>query len=174
MKATTKVIKATFVSMDWDSVREYNEEKNTFRCRVTFSEVSKTDEGETNTALAFLQEVTSGNLYSIVVNLDSEQYGKDEDEKIETFVKAMHDKKGELIPVPLSVVSVSLDKTYYTNEGLPVDMRKIAYIGTDDHEEQAIASVSRRLAKQLENEELFESDPTKEKTDGQRRTRRQG
>ena len=113
-------------------------------------------------------------MYSIVINLDSEKYGKDEDEKSETFIKAMHDKKGELIPVPLSVVSVSLDKTYYTNEGLPVDMRKIAYIGTDDHEEQAIASVTRRLAKQLENEELFESDPKKEKTDEQKRTRRQG
>lgn len=172
MKATTNVIKATFVSMDWDSVRDYNDEKGTFRCRVTFSEVSKTDEGETNTALAFLQEVTSGNLYSIVVNLDSEKYGKDEDEKSETFMKAMHDKKGDLIPVPLSVVSVSLDKTYYTNEGLPIDMRKIAYIGTDDHEEQAIASVSRRLAKQLENEELFESDPTKKQADEKKTTRR--
>lgn len=174
MKATTKVIKATFVSMDWESMREYNDANNTFRCRVTFSEVSKTDEGETNTALAFLQEVTSGNLYSIVINLDSEKYGKDEDEKSDTFTKAMYDKKGELIPVPLSVVSVSLDKTYYTSEGLPVDMRKIAYIGTDDHEEQAIASVTRRLAKQLEDEELYESNPTKEKAEGQKRTRRQG
>lgn len=174
MKATTKVIKATFVSMDWESMREYNDANNTFRCRVTFSEVSKTDEGETNTALAFLQEVTSGNLYSIVINLDSEKYGKDEDEKSETFIKAMHDKKGELIPVPLSVVSVSLDKTYYTSEGLPVDMRKIAYIGTDDHEEQAIASVTRRLAKQLDDEELYESNPTKEKAEEQRKTRRQG
>lgn len=174
MKATTKVIKATFVSMDWESMREYNDANNTFRCRVTFSEVSKTDEGETNTALAFLQEVTSGNLYSIVINLDSEKYGKDEDEKSETFIKAMHDKKGELIPVPLSIVSVSLDKTYYTSEGLPVDMRKIAYIGTDDHEEQAIASVTRRLAKQLDDEELYESNPTKEKAEEQRKTRRQG
>lgn len=174
MKATSKTISATFVEMDWESMREYNETKNTFRCRVTFSEVSKTDEGETNTALAFLQSVTSGNLYSIVVNLDSEQFGKDEDEKSDTFIKAMHDKNGKLIPIPLTIVSVSLDKTYYTNEGLPVDMRKIAYIGTDDHEEQAIASVTRRLAKQLEDEELYESDPTKEKADGQRRTRRQG
>lgn len=174
MKATTNVIKATFVSMDWESMQDYNEANNTFRCRVTFSEVSKTDEGETNTALAFLQEVTSGNLYSIVINLDSEKYGKDEDEKSETFIKAMHDKKGELIPVPLSIVSVSLDKTYYTSEGLPIDMRKIAYIGTDDHEEQAIASVTRRLAKQLEDEELFDSNPKEKQADGQKRTRRQG
>lgn len=174
MKATTNVIKATFISMDWESMQDYNEANNTFRCRVTFSEVSKTDEGETNTALAFLQEVTSGNLYSIVINLDSEKYGKDEDEKSETFIKAMHDKKGESIPVPLSIVSVSLDKTYYTSEGLPIDMRKIAYIGTDDHEEQAIASVTRRLTKQLEDEELFDSNPKEKQADEQKRTRRQG
>ena len=173
MKATSKTISATFSKMDWESMREFNDANNSFRCRVTFSEVSKTDEGETNTALAFLQGVTSGNLYSIVVNLDSEQFGKDEDEKSETFENAMKDKDGYLIPIPLTIVSVSLGKTYYTNEGLPVDMRKIAYIGTDDHEEQAIASVTRRLAKQLEDEELFESDPTKKKAD-EKRTRRQG
>lgn len=173
MKATSKTISATFSQMDWESMREYNDANNTFRCRVTFSEVSKTDEGETNTALMFLQGVTSGNLYSIVVNLDSEQFGKDEEEKSETFENAMRGEDGKLIPIPLTIVSVSLGKTYYTSEGLPVDMRKIAYIGTDDHEEQAIASVTRRLAKQLEDEELFESDPTKKKAD-EKRTRRQG
>ena len=172
MKATSKTINATYVQMDWDSMREYNEEKNTFRCRVTFSEVSKTDEGETNTALAFLQSVTSGNMYSIVVNLDSDQFGKDEDEKSETFENAMKDENGKLIPIPLTIVSVALDKTYYTESGLPVDMRKIAYIGTDDHEEQAIASVTRRLNKQIEDEELFESDPTKEKADEKKAKRR--
>ena len=173
MKATSKIISATYVQMDWESMQDYNEANNTFRCRVTFSEVSKTDEGETNTALAFLQSVTSGNLYSIVVNLDSEQFGKDEDEKSETFENAMKDKNGKLIPIPLTIVSVSLDKTYYTSEGLPVDMRKIAYIGTDDHEEQAIASVTRRLTKQLEDEELFDSNPKEKKAD-EKRTRRQG
>lgn len=172
MKATSKTISATFVEMDWESMREYNETKDTFRCRVTFSEVSKTDEGETNTALAFLQSVTSGNLYSIVVNLDSKQFGKDEAEKTETFEKAMKDENGKLIPIPLTIVSVSLGKTYYTSEGLPVDMRKIAYIGTDDHEEQAIASVTRRLAKQIDDEELFESDPTKGKDDEKKAKRR--
>ena len=172
MKATSKTISATFVEMDWESMRAYNEEKNTYRCRVTFSEVSKTDEGETNKALAFLQSVTSGNLYSIVVNLDSEQFGKDEEEKSETFENAMKDENGKLIPIPLTIVSVSLGKTYYTNEGLPVDMRKIAYIGTDDHEEQAIASVTRRLAKQLEDEELFESNPTKKNVDEKKTSRR--
>lgn len=172
MKATSKTISATFVEMDWESMREYNDAKNTFRCRVTFSEVSKTDEGETNTALAFLQSVTSGNLYSIVVNLDSEKFGKDEDEKSETFENAMKDKNGKLIPVPLTIVSVSLGKTYYTSEGLPVDMRKIAYFGTDDHEEQAIASVTRRLAKQLDDDELFENAPTKEKADERKAKRR--
>ena len=172
MKATSKTISATFQQMDWESMREYNEAKDTFRCRVTFSEVSKTDEGETNKAYALLQRVTSGNLYSIVVNLDSEEFGKDEEEKTETFENAMKDENGKLIPIPLTIVSVSLGKTYYTSEGLPVDMRKIAYIGTDDHEEQAIASVTRRLAKQLENEELFESDPTKEKADEKKAKRR--
>lgn len=172
MKATSKTINATYVQMDWESMREYNEEKNTFRCRVTFSEVSKTDEGETNTALAFLQSVTSGNMYSIVVNLDSDQFGKDEDEKSETFESAMKDENGKLIPIPLTIVSVALDKTYYTETGLPVDMRKIAYIGTDDHEEQAIASVTRRLNKQIEDEELFESDPTKEKVEEKKGKRR--
>ena len=172
MKATSKTISATFQQMDWESMREYNEAKDTFRCRVTFSEVSKTDEGETNKAYALLQRVTSGNLYSIVVNLDSEEFGKDEEEKTETFENAMKDENGKLIPIPLTIVSVSLGKTYYTSEGLPVDMRKIAYIGTDDHEEQAIASVTRRLAKQLEDEELFESDPTKEKADEKKAKRR--
>lgn len=172
MKATSKTINATYVQMDWESMREYNEEKNTFRCRVTFSEVSKTNEGETNTALAFLQSVTSGNMYSIVVNLDSDQFGKDENEKSETFESAMKDENGKLIPIPLTIVSVVLDKTYYTETGLPVDMRKIAYIGTDDHEEQAIASVTRRLNKQIEDEELFESDPTKEKTEEKKGKRR--
>lgn len=174
MKATSKTISATFSQMDWESMRDFNDANNTFRCRVTFSEVSKTDEGETNTAYALLQRVTSGNLYSIVVNLDSEEFGKDEDEKSEMFENAMKDENGKLIPIPLTIVSVSLDKTYYTSQGLPVDVRKIAYIGTDDHEEQAIASVTRRLAKQLEDEELYENNPTKEKSDGQRRTRRQG
>ena len=164
MKATSKVINATFVEMDWESMREYNEEKNTYRCRITFSECSETNTGETNTALAFLQSVTSGNLYSIVVNLDSDTFGKSEEEKTETFKKAMTDEDGKVIPIPLTVVTVALDKTYFTAEGLPIDVRKIAYVGTDDKEETAIASVTRRLAKQLENEELFESDPTKEKT----------
>lgn len=165
MKATSKVINATFVEMDWESMREYNEDKGTYRCRVTFSECSETNTGETNTALAFLQSVTSGNLYSIVVNLDSNQFGKTEEEKTDTFKKAMTDEDGKVIPIPLTVVTVVLDKTYFTAEGLPIDVRKIAYVGTDDKEETAIASVTRRLAKQLENEELFESDPTKEKTD---------
>ena len=165
MKATSKTISATYVAMDWESMREYNEEKSTYRCRVTFSEVSKTDEGETNTALAFLQKVTSGNLYSIVVNLDSKEYGETEEDKQTTFESFMSDEKGVKIPIPLTVVSVALDKTYYTAEGLPVDMRKIAYIGTDDHEEQAIASVTRRLTKQLEDEELFETDPTKKQVE---------
>ena len=164
MKATSKVINATFVEMDWESMREYNEEKNTYRCRITFSECSETNTGETNTALAFLQSVTSGNLYSIVVNLDSDTFGKSEEEKTETFKKAMTDEDGKVIPIPLTVVTVALDKTYFTVDGLPIDVRKIAYVGTDDKEETAIASVTRRLAKQLENEELFESDPTK-KTD---------
>ena len=165
MKATSKVINATFVEMDWESMREYNEDKGTYRCRITFSECSETNTGETNTALAFLQSVTSGNLYSIVVNLDSDQFGKTEEEKTDTFKKAMTDEDGKVIPIPLTVVTVVLDKTYFTAEGLPIDVRKIAYVGTDDKEETAIASVTRRLAKQLENEELFESDPTKEKTD---------
>lgn len=165
MKATSKVINATFVEMDWESMREYNEEKNTYRCRITFSECSETNTGETNTALAFLQSVTSGNLYSIVVNLDSDQFGTTEEEKTDTFKKAMTDEDGKVIPIPLTVVTVTLDKTYFTAEGLPIDVRKIAYVGTDDKEETAIASVTRRLAKQLENEGLFESDPTKEKTD---------
>ena len=165
MKATSKIINATFVEMDWESMREYNEDKGTYRCRVTFSECSETNTGETNTALAFLQSVTSGNLYSIVVNLDSDQFGKTEEEKTDTFKKAMTDEDGKVIPIPLTVVTVVLDKTYFTAEGLPIDVRKIAYVGTDDKEETAIASVTRRLAKQLENEELFESDPTKEKTD---------
>ena len=164
MKATSKVINATFVEMDWESMREYNEDKGTYRCRITFSECSETNTGETNTALAFLQSVTSGNLYSIVVNLDSDQFGKTEEEKTDTFKKAMTDEDGKVIPIPLTVVTVVLDKTYFTAEGLPIDVRKIAYVGTDDKEETAIASVTRRLAKQLENEELFESDPTKEKT----------
>lgn len=171
MKATSKTINATYVQMDWDSMRDYNEEKNAFRCRITFSEVSKTDDGETNTALAFLQSVTSGNLYSIVVNLDSDQFGKDEDEKSKTFENAMKDENGKLIPIPLTIVSVVLDKTYYTETGLPVDMRKIAYIGTDDHEEQAIASITRRLSKQIEDGELFESDPTKKNAE-EKNTRR--
>ena len=51
-------------------------------------------------------------------------------------------------------------------------MRKIAYIGTDDHEEQAIASITRRLNKQIEDEELFESDPTKEKAEEKKGKRR--
>ena len=165
MKATSKTISATYVAMDWENMREYNEEKSTYRCRVTFSEVSKTDEGETNTALAFLQKVTSGNLYSIVVNLDSKEYGETEEDKQTTFESFMSDEKGVKIPIPLTVVSVALDKTYYTAEGLPVDMRKIAYIGTDDHEDQAIASVTRRLTKQLEDEELFEADPTKKQAE---------
>ena len=171
MKATSKTISATYVAMDWESMREYNEEKSTYRCRVTFSEVSKTDEGETNIALAFLQKVTSGNLYSIVVNLDSKEYGETEEDKQTTFESFMSDEKGVKTPIPLTIVSVALDKTYYTAEGLPVDMRKIAYIGTDNHEEQAIASVTRRLTKQLEDEELFEADPTKKQVEEKPRRR---
>ena len=172
MKATSKTISATFVEMDWESMREYNEAKNAFRCRVTFSEVSKTDEGETNTALAFFFFFSSSKWDSLLVHLDSNQFGKDAAENCERFENAMKDENGKLIPIPLTIVSVSLGKTYYTNEGLPIDMRKIAYIGTDDHEEQAIASVTRRLAKQLEDEELFESDPTKEKADEKKAKRR--
>lgn len=171
MKATSKIINATFVEMDWESMREYNEDKGTYRCRVTFSECSETNTGETNSALAFLQSVTSGNLYSIVVNLDSEQFGKTEEEKTETFKKAMTDENGKLIPIPLTVVTVTLDQTYYTEDGLPIDVRKIAYVGTDNKEDTAIASVTRRLAKQLENEELFKDDPTKKQAE-EKRTRR--
>ena len=171
MKATSKIINATFVEMDWESMKEYNEDKGTYRCRVTFSECSKTNTGETNSALAFLQSVTSGNLYSIVVNLDSEQFGKTEEEKTETFKNAMTDEDGKRIPIPLTVVTVTLDRTYYTEDGLPIDVRKVAYVGTDDKEETAIASVTRRLAKQLENEELFKDDPTKKQAE-EKKTRR--
>lgn len=171
MKATSKIINATFVEMDWESMREYNEDKGTYRCRVTFSECSETNTGETNSALTFLQSVTSGNLYSIVVNLDSEQFGKTEDEKSDTFKKAMTDDNGKLIPIPLTVVTVTLDQTYYTEDGLPIDVRKIAYVGTDDKEDTAIASVTRRLAKQLENGELSKDGPTKKQAE-EERTRR--
>lgn len=171
MKAVSKIINATFVEMDWESMREYNEDKETYRCRVTFSECSDTKTGETNSALAFLQSVTSGNLYSIVVNLDSEQFGKTEEEKTDTFKKAMMDKDGKLIPIPLTVVTVTLDQTYYTEDGLPIDVRKIAYVGTDNKEDTAIASVTRRLAKQLENEELFKNNPTKNQAE-EKKTRR--
>lgn len=167
MKATSKTINATYVSMDWESLKDYNEQNDCYRCRVLFSEVNTTDENVSNKALAFLQKVTSSNVYSIVVNLDSEEYGKTEEEKTKTFEDAV---KGENIP--LTIVSVALEKTYYTETGIPVDMRKIAYIGTDNHEEQAIASVTRRLAKQLEDEELFESDPTKKGAEEDKRKRR--
>lgn len=165
MKATSKIINATFSEMDWDSMRDYNEDKGTYRCRVTFSECSETNTGETNPALTFMLGITSGNLYSIVVNLDSKEFGETEEEKTERFVKAMTDKDGKRIPIPLTVVTVTLDKTYYTAEGLPIDVRKIAYVGTDDKEDTAIASVRRRLAKQLEDEELYESDPTKKQAE---------
>ena len=171
MKATSKIINATFVEMDWESMREYNEDKDTYRCRVTFSECSETNTGETNPALAMLQKTTSGNLYSIVVNLDSKEFGANQDEKTDTFKNAMVDENGKLIPVPLTVVTVTLDQTYYTKDGLPIDVRKIAYVGTDDKEDTAIASVTRRLAKQLENGELFKDDPTKKQAK-EERTRR--
>lgn len=171
MKATSKIINATFSEMDWDSMREYNEDKGTYRCRVTFSECSETNTGETNPALTFMLGITSGNLYSIVVNLDSKEFGETEEEKTERFVKAMTDKDGKRIPIPLTVVTVTLDQTYYTEDGLPIDVRKIAYVGTDDKEDTAIASVTRRLAKQLENEELFKDDPTKKQAE-EKRTKR--
>lgn len=169
MKATSKIINATFVEMDWESMREYNEDNNTYRCRVTFSECSETNTGEANSALAFLQSVTSGNLYSIVVNLDSAQFGANQDEKTDTFKKAMADDNGKLIPIPLTVVTVTLDRTYYTEGGLPIDVRKIAYVGTDDKEDAAMVSVTRRLAKQLENGELFKDDPTKKQVEEKKR-----
>lgn len=155
MKATSSVVNVKYISCDWESMREYNEANDTYRCRVLFSEVS-TSEGTSNKALAFLQRVTSNNLCAVVVNLDSEEYGKTEDEKTATLEGEI---KGEVIP--LTIVSVALDKTYYTPTGIPVDVRKIAYIGTGDFEAQAVASISRKIAKQLENDELSEEDPTK-------------
>lgn len=161
MKATSRVINAKFVEMDWKSMEPYNTENDTYRCRVIFSECSDTSDGSDNKALAFLQKVVSGNLYSVVINMDAKEFGENEDEKTKTFTDAMKDESGNIIPIPLTVVSVALDKTYYTEAGLPVDVRKIVYIGTDNHEEQAIASVTRRITKQIEDGELFAENPTK-------------
>lgn len=147
---TSRKVKGTFVSLEW--LDEYNEANGTHRARLLFAQSSETDnESKGN---IFLSRVVSNGIISIIANLDSKEFGKTEDEK-EALVKEQ--LSGET--VDLTVVTVHLKDTLYTETGIAIRKRSAAYIGGEDLDEYTADAIVRRIAKDLESGALLEKDP---------------
>ena len=169
MNVTSKVITAKLEQVDTTSMEEFNKlVEGRKRVRLVFSALSENDNNTSdNTFLSFCAAHTSNSLYSVILNLDGMKNTKGlplSDDEAAAMVWAEAEKAHNVLPltvvsVPVSCALEGVD-ALYTQQGIRVSVRTLAYVGTADQTATALASVASRLQRDLANGVLFKDDPT--------------
>lgn len=146
-----KKVKGTFVRLEW--LDEYNEANDTHRARLLFAQSSESDNQSKGNII--MSRLVSNGIISVIANLDSDEFGKTENEK-EAFV--VENLKGE--KVDLTVVTVSFDEPLYTDDGIMVRKRSAAYVGCEDLDTYTADAIIRRVERDKAEGALSEIDPS--------------
>ena len=166
---TSKVITAKLEQVDTTSMAEFNAAvEGRKRVRLVFSALSE-DANTTNdnTFLSFCAQHTSNSLYSVILNFDGVKNSKGlalSDDEVTAQIWAEAEKAHNVLPltvvnVPVSCALEGVD-ALYTQQGIRVSVRTLAYVGASDQTATALASVASRLQRDLANGVLFKDDPT--------------
>ena len=166
---TSKVITAKLEQVDTTSMAEFNAAvEGRKRVRLVFSALSEnTNTANDNTFLSFCAQHTSNSLYSVILNFDGMKNQKGlplSDDEVAAMVWAEAEKAHNVLPltvvnVPVSCALEDVD-ALYTQQGIRVSVRTLAYVGSADQTATALASVTSRLQRDIANGVLFKDDPT--------------
>lgn len=166
---TSKVITAKLEQVDTASMAEFNAAvEGRKRVRLVFSALSEdANTANDNTFLSFCAQHASNSLYSVILNFDGMKNQKGlplSDDEVTAMVWAEAQKANNVLPLTVVNVPVScaLDgvDALYTQQGIRVSVRTLAYVGSADQTATALASVASRLQRDIANGVLFKDDPT--------------
>ena len=169
MEVTSKVINARLEQVDCACMVDVNAAvEGRKRVRLVFSALSEGANDVTeNSFLSFCAKHTSNALYSVILNLDNVKNAKGvllSDDEATALIWSEAEKAGNCLPLTVVTVPVScaLDgvDALYTQQGIRVSVRTLAYVGASDQTATALASVASRLQRDLANGVLFKDDPT--------------
>lgn len=169
LQVSSKVINAKLEQVDIASMSEFNAMvEGRKRVRLVFSALSdNADNTSDNTFLSFCASHSSNALYSVILNFDGMKNQKGlplSDDEVTAMVWAEAQKANNVLPltvvnVPVSCALEGVD-ALYTQQGIKVSVRTLAYVGASDHTATALASVASRLQRDIANGVLFKDDPT--------------
>lgn len=169
LQVSSKVINARLEQVDTESMAEFNSAaEGRKRVRLVFSALSEdTNNTSDNSFLSFCAKHTSNALYSVILNFDGMKNTKGlllSDDEITALIWSEAQKANNVLPLTVVTVPVSCAledvDTLYTQQGIRVSVRTLAYVGTADQTATALASVASRLQRDLANGILFKDDPT--------------
>ena len=169
LQVSSKVINARLEQVDCASMAEFNSAaEGRKRVRLVFSALSENDNNTSeNSFLSFCASHTSNALYSVILNFDGVKNTKGlplSDDEVTAMVWAEAQKANNVLPLTVVNVPVScaLDDVdaLYTQQGIRVSVRTLAYVGSADQTATALASVASRLQRDIANGVLFKDDPT--------------
>ena len=169
LQVSSKVINARLELVDTESMAEFNSAaEGRKRVRIVFSALSEdTNNTNDNSFLSFCAKHTSNALYSVILNFDGMKNAKGlllSDDEITALIWSEAQKANNMLPLTVVTVPVSCAledvDALYTQQGIRVSVRTLAYVGTADQTATALASAASRLQRDLANGVLFKDDPT--------------
>ena len=169
LQVSSKVITAKLEQVDTTSMAEFNAAvEGRKRVRLVFSALSEdTNTASDNTFLSFCASHSSNALYSVILNFDGMKNQRGlplSDDEVAAMIWSEAEKSHNVLPLTVVNVPVScaLDgvDALYTQQGIRVSVRTLAYVGSADQTATALASVTSRLQRDIANGILFKDDPT--------------